>query len=184
MFIYWFRLSLSLQLDQVMISLEVTLRSSGTPPRPATPRPVLERSRWVQSGWRYEIHVYREKKIEKFPAPYILYETVSEGPCWALEVMDVIHFVWGSMTTGLDPCQKCVEIWPKWRFWRMKRCICHHWTPATEFYVLCAPRIRWGGVKGVVGRSWGPWEGLSSIPIQNIWGRLGNSRKRSDENSK
>ena len=35
----------TLRLDQVMISLEVTLRSSGTPPRPATPRPVLERSR-------------------------------------------------------------------------------------------------------------------------------------------
>ena len=81
------------------------------------------------------------------------------------------------MTTGLDPCQKCVEIWPKWRFWRMKRCICHHWTPATEFYVLCAPRIRWGGVKGAVGRSWGPWQGLSSIPIQNIWGFTGSLGK-------
>ena len=27
-----------------------------------------------------------------------------------MDVMDVIHFVRGPMTTGLDPCQKCVEM--------------------------------------------------------------------------
>ena len=34
-----------IQLDQVVMILDVLGRSSGTPPRPATPRPVLERSR-------------------------------------------------------------------------------------------------------------------------------------------
>ena len=33
----------------------------------------------------------------------------------------------------------------------MKRCICHHWIPPTECYVLGAPRIRWGGVREALG---------------------------------
>ena len=33
----------------------------------------------------------------------------------------------------------------------MKRCICHHWIPLTECYVLGAPRIRWGGVREALG---------------------------------
>ena len=42
-------------------------------------------------------------------------------------------------------------MWPKGRFWRMKRCICHHWTLPTECYVLGAPRIRRGGVREALG---------------------------------
>ena len=38
----------------------------------------------------------------------------------------------------------------------MKRCICHHWIPPTECYVLGAPRIRWGGVREALGGPGGP----------------------------
>ena len=58
---------------------------------------------------------------------------------------------WPRVGSRPMPCQKCVEMWPKWRFWRMKRCICHHWIPPTECYVLGAPRIRWGGVREALG---------------------------------
>ena len=33
----------------------------------------------------------------------------------------------------------------------MKRCICHHWIPPTECYVLGAPRMHGGGVREALG---------------------------------
>ena len=46
----------------------------------------------------------------------------------------------------------------------MKRCICHHWIPPTECYVLGAPRIRWGGVREALGGPGGPW-GVGSCKV-------------------
>ena len=55
----------------------------------------------------------------------------------------------------------------------MKRCICHHWIPPTECYVLGAPRIRWGGVREALGGpgGGGPWGALGGGVTQSICSR-------------
>ena len=74
----------------------------------------------------------------------------------------------------------------------MKRCICHHWIPPTECYVLGAPRIRWGGVREALGGPGGPW-GVGSCKVyapvnphtkyMRITGQLGKeAKKKNDKN--
>ena len=59
----------------------------------------------------------------------------------------------------------------------MKRCICHHWIPPTECYVLGAPRIRWGGVREALG-ALGGWGHAPVNPHTKYMRIYGTARER------
>ena len=62
----------------------------------------------------------------------------------------------------------------------MKRCICHHWIPPTECYVLGAPRIRWGGVREALG-ALGGWGHAPVNPHTKYMRIYGTAREREAE---